>query len=233
MQSSGRGLERGPLDSKQQQPWESVREYASDARMRIAEEIRLAHAVNVHRLPSLLHDEVSLKTKDCGASSAASLSSLLDKVLLEHASTVPSRRELVAQKQQQAAAAAAAAKSSQTQLQPLGRPMRGKRGNAIGEIDALDSMATSVDLSQKRIGHLPDISEEAGHERFGRNQGTSSRRQCDGVSIKSRTQSRHGVFLFFCESKSECSLFAVILTDVFSLQAWSLFGRTLDHELVA
>jgi hypothetical protein len=163
--------------------------------MRIAAEIRLAHAVNVHRLPSLLHDEVSLKTKDCGASSAASLSSLLDKVLLEHASTVPSRRELVAQKQQQAAAAAA--KSSQTQLQPLGRPIRGKRGNAIGEIDALDSMATSVDLSQKRVGHLPDISEDAGHERFGRNQGTSSRRQCDGVSIKSRTQSRHGVFLFF------------------------------------
>ena len=195
MQPSGRGLERGPLDSKQQQPWESVREYASDARMRIAAEIRLAHAVNVHRLPSLLHDEVSLKTKDCGATSAASLSSLLDKVLLEHASTVPSRRELVAQKQQQAAAAAA--KSSQMQLQPLGRPMRGKRGNAIGEIDALDSMATSVDLSQKRVGHLPDISEDAGHERFGRNQGTSSRRQCDGVSIKSRTQSRHGVFLLF------------------------------------
>ena len=206
MQPSGRGLERGPLDSKQQQPWESVREYASDARMRIAAEIRLAHAVHVQRLPSLLHDEVSLKTKDCGASSAASLSSLLDEVLLEHASAVPSRRELVAQKQQQAAAAA---KSAQTQLQPLGRPMRGKRGNAIGKIDVLDSMPTSV--SQKRVGHpLPDIIEDAGHERIGWNQGTSSRRQCDGVSIKSRTQSRHGVLMLFCESKSECSLFAVI-----------------------
>jgi hypothetical protein len=207
MQPSGRGLERGPIDSKQQQPWESVREYASDARMRIAAEIRLAHAVHVQRLPSLLHDEVSLKTKDCGASSAASLSSLLDEVLLEHASAVPSRRELVAQKQQQAAAA----KSAQTQLQPLGRPMRGKTGKAIGKIDVLDSMPSSVDRSQKRFGHpLPDIIEDADYERLGWNQGTSSRRQCDGISIKSRTQSRHGVPMLLCESQSVCSLFAVI-----------------------
>lgn len=189
MRASSRGHERGSFDSKSQPPWDSVREHASEARMRIAAEIRQAHMIHFQQLPPLR--EFSVKAKDCGASGAASLSSLLDKVLLEHVSSVPSRVQLVEQKQREAAAAAIAA---QVKLQPLQAQQRGRRGAVVCSVDGARGTPDNGERGPKRVGLLPFISEDVNDGSFGRDQSNFLHRQCDGISIKSRTQSRQGGF---------------------------------------
>jgi hypothetical protein len=169
-------------------PWESLRECASDARMHIAAEMKKVHMINSQRLPSL-DDAVSFPKADCGVSGAVSLSSLLDKVLFEHASAVPSREELVAQKQR---VAAAAREASQTQLQPLGKHIRGRRGAVIGKVESAGGSADVGAHGQQRVGRLPLISENADDDALGWDAERLSLRHFDGVSIKSRTHSRQG-----------------------------------------
>ena len=178
-----------PFASINAPPWESLRECASDARMQIAAEMKKVHLINSQRLPSLNDAAPSRKARDFGVSGAASLSSLLDKVLLEHASAVPSRKELVVQKH---CMAAAAAEASQTQLQPLGEKIRGRRGTFIGNVKSAGGNADVAAQGQQRGGRLPVISESAGDDAFEWEGGRSLLVQCDGVSIKSRTHSRQG-----------------------------------------
>lgn len=176
-----------PFASINAPPWESLRECASDARMQIAAEMKKVHLINSQRLPSL-NDAAPFRKADCGVSGAASLSSLLDKVLLEHASAIPSRKELVVQKHR---LAASAAEASQMQLQPLGEKIRGRRGTVIGNVKSAGNADVAAQ-GQQRVGRLPVVSESAGDDAFEWEGGRSLLRQCDGVSIKSRTHSRQG-----------------------------------------
>jgi hypothetical protein len=177
-----------PFASINAPPWESLRECASDARMQIAAEMKKVHLINSQRLPSL-NDAAPFRKADCGVSGAASLSSLLDKVLLEHASAVPSRKELVVQKHR---LSAAAAEASQMQLQPLGEKIRGRRGTVVENVKSVGGNADVAAQGQQRVGRLPVISESAGDDAFEWEGGRSLLRQCEGVSIKSRTHSRQG-----------------------------------------
>lgn len=166
-------------------PWESVRECASDLRMRIAREIMKVH--NVQRLPSL-YDAVSFKKADSGASGAASLSSLLDKVLIDHSSAVPSRQELVAQQQKRAAAAANAI---QTQLRPLAATHTRGEKSASAVTDKVVSVEAGTH-GRRRVEHLPRMSEHAEDMQLEWDDADESIHEYDGVSIKSRTRSRQG-----------------------------------------
>ena len=181
--SSYENSDESGLRSKNLPPWESLRECASDTRMRIARELMKSH--NVQHLPAL-SDKVLLCKADCGASAAASLSSLLDKVLTEHASTVPSRKELIAQQHQRTAAAAKAARE---QLRPAGMRMQGKSvsGLVADKVDTLEAAAAGP----KRVG-MWDISEGEADKAMEWENGAASLRQYDRVTIKSRTHSRRG-----------------------------------------
>ena len=171
-------------DSNDRPAWDALRECASDARMRIAQEMRMAHMINAQRLPAL-QDAGSFKRKaDCGASGAASLSSLLDKVLQEHVSAVPSRSEIVAQKQQQAAAAA---KASQ-RLQPLNKQPRVDQ--IVARQQGKDTAAAGGGRGVSRLAHIREDAEDDADEWRG---GTLSLQHYDGVTIKSRTHSRQGI----------------------------------------
>ncbi len=179
--------DRSKFDSKNLPPWECLRECASDARLRIAREILNVHSVK--RSPA--HQDAALFGKsDCGASGAASLSSLLDQVLSENASIVPSRKELVAQQQQRAVAAA---KAVQTQLRPLDLH---KRGRGLGAVtsSAVQGDTDALPPGQKRVV-MPLISEDAQDQALDWDDhggGSLQRHYGDRVSIKSRTQSRQG-----------------------------------------
>lgn len=153
--------------------------------MRIAREIMMVH--NVQRLPSL-HGAVSFNKADSGASGAASLSSLLDKVLIDHSSAVPSRQDLVAQQQKRAAAAA---KAIQTQLLPLTATHARGGKSALAVTDKVVSAETGTH-GRRRVGHLPRMSEHDEDMQLEWDDGDASIHEYDGVSIKSRTRSRQG-----------------------------------------
>ncbi len=179
--------DRSRFDSNNRPPWECLRECASDARLRIAREIMNVH--NVKRSPAP-QDAALFVESDCGASGAASLSSLLDQVLSENASIVPSRKELVAQQQQRAVAAA---KAVQMQLRPLDMH---KRGRGLGAVtgSAVQGDTDALAPGQKR-GVMPLISEDAEDKalEWDDHGGVSLQRHYgDRVSIKSRTHSRQG-----------------------------------------
>ena len=171
-------------DSNDRPAWDALRECASDARMRIAQEMRMAHMINVNRLPALQDAGLVKRKADCGASGAASLSSLLDKVLQEHVSAVPSRSEIVAQKQQQAAAAA---KASQ-RLQPLNKQPRVDQ--IVARQQGKDTAAAGGGRGVSRLAHIREDAEDDADEWRG---GTLSLQHYDGVTIKSRTHSRQGI----------------------------------------
>ncbi len=205
-------------------PWESVRECASDLRMRIAREIMKVH--NVQRLPSL-YDAVSFKTADSGASGAASLSSLLDKVLIDHSSAVPSRQDLVAQQQKRKAAAA---KAIQTQLQPLAATHTRGEKSASAVTDKVVSADAGMHV-RRRVGHLPRMSERAEDTQLEWDDGDASIHEYDGVSIKSRTRSRQGDLSWIALSRVAGQLPA-LLSYVLYEQAWTSFALKSDRELV-
>ena len=140
--------------------------------------------INVNRLPALQDAGLVKRKADCGASGAASLSSLLDKVLQEHVSAVPSRSEIVAQKQQQAAAAA---KASQ-RLQPLNKQPRVDQ--IVARQQGKDTAAAGGGRGVSRLAHIREDAEDDADEWRG---GTLSLQHYDGVTIKSRTHSRQGI----------------------------------------
>jgi len=170
--------------------WDALRECASDARMRIAQEMRMAHMINAHRLPAL-HDAASLKNKaDCGASGAASLSSLLDDVLLEHASAVPSRSQLVLRKKQQAAAAVNVSQI----LQPLvTQPHHRRLGKTPVQQQGEGAAGAGGGGGRRAASRLAHIREDAEGQDDEWHGSTLSLQQYDGVIIKSRTHSRQGI----------------------------------------
>ena len=200
--------------------------------MRIAREMMKSH--NVQQLPALQNTGLLSPCKaDCGASAAASLSSLLDKVLTEHASTVPLRKELVARQHQRAAAAV---KSVKGQLQP--DRMRARCKSVSGSVSDKHVDTDAAAAGPKR--NMRDISEGEEDKAMEWWDGAESLHQCEGVTIKSRTRSRRGNMAgqrpcVFCGPTAPAPFVLICLcTDhdahvLIHPQAWTSFALRSDR----
>lgn len=102
--------------------------------------------------------------------------------------------------------------------------MRGRKEAAIGRVDCAGVLPEAGERGQKRIDVLQYISEDADDGTVEYDQSNFLHRRCDGISIKSRTQSRQGECQRRCVPSASRYLHIVVMAlflfyDASSFQA--------------